>query len=210
MKTKHIRFSLLIAVLLSLASSAKADVLIYNLSLTNRLMGGGASTFVVARGKLFHDIDTGEKVLLYRYVLRGVKLYEARCDDFGVSQLIVPTGTNTVLASSRRLRSNIDPDTVIGLRMFYARGANQVTELRPFRTESVARILRGISREVVDADDGNTYVVETNLEAALNLTATRDANVEATSFAELVLSTRASWDDAGYFVAADDCGEPIP
>jgi hypothetical protein len=205
MKTQLFRTIVLTAVLLGFASSTQADVLVYNLSLTNRVMGGGANSLVRASGRLLHDIDTGEKVMIYRYILRGAKRYEVHCENFTVSHVIVPGGTNTILSGVRSLVSEIDPNTTIGLRMFYARGANMPTELRRFRIESVARALRGFSREIVNADDGNTYAVETSVDATLNLAATRSVNTRGTGLQELVFNQRQAWEDADFTLAVDDC-----
>ncbi len=210
MKTKLIRLGVLTAVLLGFAASARADVLVYNLTLTNRLLGGGANTTVIARGKFFHDIDTGDKVMMYRYTLGSVKLYEVHCDNFAVKQVVLPAGTNTVLVNVRQLSSEFDPNIIGGVRILYARGGNAPFELRPQRTESVAQALRGISREIVDAIDDNSYVIETGLEAILNAAATVNANTNSKSLAELVLAQRSTWEDLDFALAVDDCQGTLP
>jgi hypothetical protein len=211
MKRHTVRFLVLASVIFGFASSLQADVLIYNLTLTNRLIGGGTNMVVIARGKLLREIDTGENTLLYRYSLSGGRnFYELHCASFSASQVVLPGGTNTVLAGIRRLRSPVDTNVFAGIGMFYARGANQSIELRPFRTESVASVLRGTAREVVNSDDGNTYVVESASTATLNTSLTRDANTRGKSLSQIIFEQQQTWQDAGFRLVADDCFDTVP
>lgn len=211
MKKNMRRLLVLAAAVLGFSSSLQADVLIYNLTLTNRVMGGGSNFVVVARGKLLHDIDSGENAVLFRYTLSGGRnFYELHCGNFEAKEVSVPGGTNTVLIGVRGVQSPIDPNTTVGLRTFYARGADEEIELREFRTELVARVLRGLTREVVDGDDGNTYVVESAVTATLNSALTRDRNTRGTSIPTLVLDQQQAWEDAGYELAVDECSNSAP
>jgi hypothetical protein len=211
MKKNMIRLLVLTAAIVGFSSSLQADVLIYNLTLTNRVMGGGSNTMVVARGKLLRDIDTGENAVLFRYTLSGGRnFFELHCGNFEAKQVIVPGGTNTVLVGVRGVQSPTDPNATVGLRLFYARGTDEPVELRRFRTELAARVLRGLTREVVDGDDGNTFVVESAVTATLNSTLTRDGNTRGTSIPLLLLEQQQAWEDAGFVLAVDECTTSVP
>ena len=205
MKKNMLRLLVLTAAIVGFSFSSQADVLIYNLTLTNRVMGGGSNSVVIARGKLLRDIDTGENALLFRYNLNGGNFYELHCTGFTLKQVVVPGGTNTVLTSIGGVQSPIDPNATVGVRIFYARGTDEPIELRRFRTELAARVLRGLQREIVDGDDGTTFLVESAVTATLNSTLTRDSNTRGASVPLLVLEQRQVWEDAGFVLVVDDC-----
>src|SRR6185503_10974438 len=82
MKRQTVRLLVLTAMILGFASSVQADVLIYNLTLTNRLSGGGSNFVVIAKGKLLREVDTGENTILFRYSRPGGNFYELHCGGF--------------------------------------------------------------------------------------------------------------------------------
>ncbi len=186
-------------------SQLKADVLIYTLTITNRVMGGGTNALITARGKLLHDIDTGEKAIIFRYGYNGHAFYELHCDDFQIKQVVIPGATNTVFAGIGRLHSPSDTNLIVGLRMFYARGPNDRVQIRPSRFEVVPSFVRGITREVQDADDGTTYVLESSSLAILDRAATSAGATNGDTVSNIILRQRQTWENLGYQLAVDDC-----
>jgi len=186
-------------------SQLKADVLIYALTITNRVMGGGTNTVITARGKLLHDIDSGQKAIMFRYTFGGQLFYELHCADFEVKRVILPGGTNTVFASIERLHAPFDTNSIVGLRMFYARGPNDRVEIRPFRFIAAPSFLRGISREVQDAPDGRSYVIESSSLALLDRGASSTANARGDTLSEIVARQQDTWEGFGYRLVSSDC-----
>ena len=142
MKTK-----LTVLLLLSTVALAQADVMIYRVTESSRLIGARGETRVNASGYYVQDVDTGETAVIAAMKLNGSKVFTVTRPGGVLSYVANGARGKTYTVMSRYEEKGEPFREISGLEY----GVDQVLAIRPDRQILAPRIRKGTAQSITAA-----------------------------------------------------------
>ena len=159
--------------LLAAAFAARADVMIFNSTSTNRAIGGGQTLTVVGTGRTVMDVDTRTNVTVSWFTLKGRKYYGVDRTQAHVATVTAAGGAKHTVIGYANMGN--DTNGLYHVREGYARGQNVAAAIRPTRSINFPTTLALTSRSIQEGPNGPIASEETGV-AKFNQAGTQIAN----------------------------------
>lgn len=190
MKTK-----LTILALFSTLALAQADVMIYRITESARLIGSGGETRVNATGYYVQDVDTGETVVIAAMKLNGSKVFTVTRPGGVLSYVANGARGQTYTVMSRYEEKTSPFQEISGIEY----GVDQVLAIRPDRQIIAPKIRKGTAQSITAAVANDAVVYVGTTTAGFIQKDTQDANFFARTVEDLLQQYRGAFQARGYF-----------